>query len=48
MNLKLLAGLLVVLWNWLAGKTGFTSNLPEIRMIPSDTDSVPEYQRKAA
>ena len=30
MDLKLLAGLLVVLWNWLVAATGFTSNLPEI------------------
>jgi hypothetical protein len=48
MNLKLLAGLLVVLWNWLAGKTGFTSNSPEIQTITSDPDSIPDYQRKAA
>lgn len=48
MNLKLLAGLLVVLWNWLVGTTGFRPNLPEIQTILSSTDSVPEYQRKAA
>jgi len=48
MNLKLLAGLLVVLWNWLVEATGFTPNLPETRTIPADPDSVPEHLRKAA
>jgi len=47
MNLKLLAGLLVVLWNWLVGATGFTSNLPEIPTILPDADAVQWYQRKA-
>jgi transposase len=48
MNLKLLAGLLVVLWNWLVGATEFRPNLSEIRTIPSDADCVPEHLRKAA
>jgi hypothetical protein len=46
MNLKLLAGLVFVLWNWLFEATGFTPKRPEIRTTPSETDSIPEYLKK--